>query len=162
METAIRTQRLSKIFTVSNGIVLISFLFVALFVSTGFDKLRNPLTFFASLNASPLLKPYASFLVYVVPLIEIFISLLLAFNPALGERKIPARKVALIASGVLMLLFTIYIVVMLSLYNTKGLFCSCGKVVSDLSWTGHIYFNLGFVLLAIVGLILYRKQPKPI
>lgn len=160
METAISTKKRSKIFTASNGILLISVLFAAMFLYTAIDKLRDHGNFYGALNRSQLLKPFAFFLSYAVPSVEVFISLLLLFNIPIGKTK--SRKVALIAGGVLMLLFTVYIIVMLILYKGKALPCTCGGFISKLSWTGHIYFNLGFVLLALLGVLLYRNKPQRI
>lgn len=160
METAIRTNRLSKIFTASNGILFISLLFAGMFGWTAIDKLHDHANFYGALNISLLLKPFALFLSYAVPFVEIFISLLLIFNIPIGKTR--SRKVALIASGVLMSLFTTYILIMFELYKGRPLPCTCGGFVKDLSWTEHIFFNLGFIMLAILGVLLYRKPPQPI
>ncbi len=160
METAIRTKRLSKIFTASNGILLISLLYAGMFGWAAIDKLHNHGDFYTALNVSELLHSFALLLSYAVPFVEIFIALLLLFNIPIGKTR--SRKVALIASGVLMLLFTIYILAMLELYKGRPLPCTCGGFVKDLSWIGHIFFNLGFIMLAILGLLLYRKHPQPI
>lgn len=146
-------------------ITAISFLYAALFIYTGVSKLRDAKSFHASLNASPLLEPFAAVLTYAIPGFEILISLLLLFNTELkiGERTIPSRKVGLIAGGGLMSLFTLYIATMLTVYDKEHLPCTCGGFISQLSWWGHIPFNLIFVVLAFYAIKLYKHtNPKPI
>lgn len=157
METIATAQKnKTAIFSASNIIWAISQLFVALFLYTALNKLTDPGKFWGTLNGSQLLQPYATFFTYAVPLIELVICIPLLFNFSIGKRNIPARKIGLIAGGVLMLLFTVYIIVMLLLYS-NDMPCSCGGFIKELSWTAHIFFNLAFVGLAVWALLLYKR-----
>jgi methylamine utilization protein MauE len=154
METILptTTNKNSATFSAYNIVWFIAHLFIALFFYTALAKLINPPVFYGTLNDVPMVKPFASFLTYAIPAIELFISLLLLFNRT--------RKIGLIAGGSLMLLFTVYIGLMLFLYGKEKLPCSCGGFVSQLSWTAHIYFNLAFVGLSIWALSLLKRLNK--
>jgi putative oxidoreductase len=52
------------------------------------------------------------------------------------------RRKGLLLSIALMLLFSLFIVMML--VYAKDLPCSCGGVISSLTWPQHLLFNLGF------------------
>lgn len=151
------THKKPTIFSAYNVVWSIAHLFVALFFYTALAKLLTPEKFFVSLHKSQLVKPFALFLTYAVPIVELLICvLLLIHEKRIGAKKIPTRKIGLIAGGTLMLLFTVYIGLMFLLYG-NALPCSCGGVMKELSWTAHIYFNLAFVGLAIWALLLYKR-----
>lgn len=163
METILptTTKRNSAIFSAYNIVWFIAHLFVALFFYTALVKLINPEVFFGTLSDVPIVKPFASFLTTAVPIVELLICVpLLIHEKRIGTYKIPTRKIGLIAGGSLMLLFTVYIGVILSLYDKAKLPCSCGGFVSELSWTAHIFFNLAFVGLAIWALSLIKRLNK--
>lgn len=127
----------------------IRLLFILLFVYTAVSKFIDHENFRAVIGQSPLITQFAPVLAIVVPVAEIVIALLLV---------IPRyRQAGLYASFAIMTLFTVYIVVLMTL--SEKIPCSCGGVVSMMSWTQHLYFNIGFVLLALLGMWLYTKQP---
>src|SRR5690606_7657944 len=55
-------------------------------------------------------------------------------------------------------MFTAYIVIILNF--TEFIPCSCGGVLEDLGWTEHLIFNIVFILLAAVGILLLQKQER--
>jgi len=63
------------------------------------------------------------------------------------------RQVGLYAAFSLMVMFTAYIVAILQM-DAGNIPCSCGGVLEALGWTEHLIFNIGFVLLGAVGIIL--------
>jgi uncharacterized membrane protein YphA (DoxX/SURF4 family) len=127
----------------------IRLLFILLFVYTAVSKFIDHENFRAVIGQSPLITRFAPVLAIVVPVAEIVIALLLV---------IPRyRRAGLYASFAIMTLFTVYIVVLMTL--SEKIPCSCGGVISMMSWTQHLYFNIGFVLLALLGMWLYTKQP---
>jgi uncharacterized membrane protein YphA (DoxX/SURF4 family) len=127
----------------------ICLLFILLFVYTAFSKFIDYENFRAVIGQSPLITRFAPVLAIVVPLAEIVIALLLV---------IPRyRRAGLYASFAIMTLFTVYIVVLMTL--AEKIPCSCGGVISMMSWTQHLYFNILFTLLALWGMWLYTKQP---
>ena len=139
-----KTQMITKI---TDGI---SYLFVALLVYTASSKLMTLTAFEKVLSRSPLLAGFSELLAWAVPIVEILIALLLI---------IPfTKRMGLFAALGLMLVFTGYLGYMILSMTDQELPCSCGGVVSLLSWQQHIWFNLGFIGLALIGLLGYRKR----
>jgi hypothetical protein len=121
---------------------IISSLFILLFVYTAVSKLLEHEKFVAVLSASPLIGSFAIFVSWFLPITELIIAALLFFPTS--------RKTGLKLAAGLMIFFTIYIGYMIAF--TPNLPCSCGGVLEQLSWKGHLLFNLLFTLLAFIGL----------
>lgn len=129
---------------------IISLLLILLMVYAALAKLNDFYNFRSGLSESPIIAPFAGILVWAVPVTELLIAAMLA---------LPFSRLAgLYASFVLMLLFTIYIVVMLSFYDDIP--CSCGGVLEEMSWGVHIGFNLVFVLLSAWTIRLEKKRRR--
>jgi putative oxidoreductase len=124
-----------------SGILSLLFLYTALSKLTGYEKFKNVLT------SSPMLEPFASTIAWLLPATEIAIVVLL-FIP-------PFRIKGLIASVILITLFTIYLLYMIAF--TPHLPCNCGGVIKLLTWPEHIVFNLFFVFLSATGILLYKR-----
>ncbi|ACU62803.1 MauE/DoxX family redox-associated membrane protein [Chitinophaga pinensis] len=125
----------------------IRLLFILLFVYTAVSKFRDYENFRAVIGQSPLLTGFAPVLAIVVPVAEIIIALLLVLPRY--------RRTGLYASFAMMMLFTTYIIVLMTL--AEKIPCSCGGVISRMTWTQHLYFNIFFVLLAFLGMWLYSR-----
>ena len=125
----------------------ISVLFMMLFLYTGISKLMEYPEFHEQLIENPVLKPFASIIAWALPLTEFLVTIALI---------IPRwRLKGLYASLALMIAFTIYVAAVLSFY--KELPCSCGGIISLLSWKAHLVFNSAFILLAYAGVKLERQ-----
>jgi uncharacterized membrane protein YphA (DoxX/SURF4 family) len=129
---------------------IIRWLFLTLFLYAAASKLMDYEKFEAQLGQSPLTTEHAVWIVWAVPFLEILIVLMLA-TPAL-------RLLALYASYSLMVMFTTYIVIVTRF--SPFVPCSCGGVLQKLGWTEHLIFNLGFVMLAVIGIILHVQSTK--
>jgi Methylamine utilisation protein MauE len=127
----------------------ISLLFVLLFIYAATSKLWDFGQFKVQLGQSPILTAYADGVAWLVPGIEYLLALLLLFNAS--------RLAAFYGSFALMVMFTTYIIIILNFSDYVP--CSCGGVLEDLGWTEHIVFNLFFVALAIIGIILLEAHP---
>jgi uncharacterized membrane protein YphA (DoxX/SURF4 family) len=126
---------------------IISVLFIILFLYTGISKLMEYDVFKEQIAENPILNPVASFIAWALPLTEFLVSLMLI---------IPRwRLKGLYASLFLMIAFTIYIGGIMMFY--KELPCSCGGIISLLSWNGHLILNSIFILLAFMGVRLERQ-----
>jgi len=134
--------------TLSKAIEIIAAIFILLFVYTATSKLLSHQTFVINLKKSPLIGFASGFLSWAVPVIEITISILL-FVP-------PLRKTGLVSSFGLMTLFTVYIAYMLM--TSSRLPCSCGGVISKLSWQQHLWLNVFLTLLAATAMYLSKRQ----
>ncbi|OQP67796.1 MauE/DoxX family redox-associated membrane protein [Niastella populi] len=131
---------------------IISVLFIILFIYTGISKLMEYSIFKEQIAESPVLRPVSSFIAWSLPLIEFIVSLMLI---------IPRwRLKGLYASLALMIGFTIYIGAIMA-FN-KELPCSCGGVISLLSWNGHLIFNSIFITLGYIGVRLERQIRRSI
>jgi uncharacterized membrane protein YphA (DoxX/SURF4 family) len=122
----------------------IAYLFVVLFLYAAASKLLDYPKFKIQLGQSPLLTRFADSVAWIIPIIEIGIAMMLA-TPRL-------RANALYAAFALMVLFTAYIVAITKF--SEYIPCSCGGVLQHLSWTQHFYFNLAFIALSIIAILL--------
>lgn len=136
--------------TVKKTIVpdIISALFILLFVYTALTKLIEHESFRAVLSQSPIIGINATILSWVLPILELFTATLL-FIPTM-------RKWGFASSFMLMLLFTGYIIYMILF--ARHLPCSCGGVISLMSWPQHLIFNIFFTALAAIALRLTLKN----
>lgn len=100
----------------------------------------------------PLMTPIAHIIAWVLPVTEIIVAILI-FIPK-------TRIKGLYAVTGLMILFSVYIVYMMT--NYEHLPCSCGGLLQALSWKGHLIFNGVYILIGIIAIILYRKNYKEI
>ena len=122
---------------------------IFLFVYTAQAKLLERESFQDSMQAIPYIERYAWTISWLVPITELCIALLLIVPGT--------QRLGLLLFAAVMTMFTLYIASML-LWVEK-LPCNCGGAIENLSWNQHIWFNLGFIALAIVAAWL-KKQPK--
>ncbi|WP_394370783.1 MauE/DoxX family redox-associated membrane protein [Chitinophaga rhizophila] len=127
---------------------ILSALLVFLFIYTGISKLLDYHTFRRQLGQSPFITSYASVIVWALPLGEIIIAGLLLYSRT--------RLLGFYLSFFLLSLFTFYLIAMLRL--SYFIPCSCGGVLQHLSWDAHIVFNIVFVILSTIGVLLHVKQ----
>lgn len=126
---------------------LISYLFIFLFCYTGVSKLIQYKKFVIEVGLSPLLPAFAKEIVFLIPVIEILTALFLLFPKT--------RRVGLLATITLMLLFTLYVLGVLTLAPEVP--CSCGGVIESMGWTGHLLFNTTLLLISLSGLFIQRS-----
>ncbi|MCW3464115.1 MauE/DoxX family redox-associated membrane protein [Chitinophaga nivalis] len=133
----------------SNLIIeIISALLIFLFVYTATAKLADYSTFRFQLGKSPFIQPIAGLVSWGLPMLELLVSGLLIFRKT--------KIWGFYGSIFLMSSFTIYIYMMLNYAYYVP--CSCGGVLSDLSWEDHLIFNISFLLLALFGTLLESNQ----
>ncbi|MEI9917335.1 MAG: MauE/DoxX family redox-associated membrane protein [Bacteroidota bacterium] len=129
-------------------IEIISALFVVLFIYAAVSKVMDYDKFRLQIGQSPVLTTFAGTIVWLVPAIEVVIAMLLMTKRF--------RLTGLYASFSLMVMFTAYIIVITRL--SEYVPCSCGGVLEKLSWDEHMVFNIGFVLLASIAIVIYPKD----
>lgn len=129
-------------------IEIIVALFVILFMYTAISKLMDYNIFVEQLRESPILGFAAMPVAIGLPLLE--------FALVAGLVLPRWRLRALYASTALMVAFTGYIIVLMNI--SEDLPCSCGGIIALLSWKEHIVFNLGFVVLGVIAILLHRRQ----
>jgi len=120
----------------------ISYALVILFAYAAVSKALDYELFVEQIGQSNVLAGMAKFIALVIPALELatcFFLLVPRFRPA-----------GLIASVLLMLVFTIYIALIMTLSSKVP--CSCGGILSKMGWQSHLVFNIVFTILSVVGL----------
>jgi hypothetical protein len=129
------------------GICLIA---VFLFLYTASNKIIDHISFFKGLKKVEIIWPYALIVSWLVPISEIVVAIMLLFPKTM--------RVGLYCFLILMIVFTGYILSML-LWAEK-LPCRCGGVIEKLTWVQHVWFNLTFIILAVLGLWLSNSKSR--
>lgn len=142
-------ERLTKITTIGRNTIF--FTFILLFVYTGIMKIRDYEIFRIRLDQSPMLEGFGDLLAILIPAALLISALLL-----LTER---TRKAGMYSALGLMILFTGYIALVLGFFPAS-LPCSCNGVLESMTWTQHLWFNIGFLVLAGIGVVLNRIDSK--
>lgn len=118
-------------------------LLIGLFVYAAASKLADMDTFRGQLLNQPFPHGLAGILVYALPAAELLTAGLL-----LAPR---TSRYGLRLSLGLLLAFTGYIA-LVKLHYWSRVPCSCGGILSHMSWTTHLFFNLFFILLTVLAL----------
>jgi hypothetical protein len=121
---------------------LISSSFIFLFAYTAISKLLEYKSFAFTLSESPLIHKGAGVLAWLIPASELVIVLLLFFSTT--------QLKGLYGAVLLLLVFTSYLILML--LSDSKLPCSCGGVISGMSWKEHVGFNILFMVLGGIGI----------
>lgn len=135
-----------RIYSILN--FLLSAACALLFVYTALSKIEDHQRFLKGISRIELIGPYAVLISIAVPVIEIITGLLI-FIPW-------TNKIGLKSFLAIMVVFTVYIFIAITW--ASNLPCHCGGVVESLTWTEHIWFNLGFITLALTALWLDKKS----
>lgn len=136
------------------GIIIetVCLLYVLLFIYAAVSKFLDFENFQVQLGQSPLLSAFANNISFLVILVELTFSVLLV---------LPVYRIkALYLSVGLMAIFTVYIILILNF--SSFIPCSCGGILERLGWTEHLIFNLFFVVIGIIGLLLHKSNKKVI
>jgi len=131
-------------------IEIISSLLILLFLYASVSKWLAFKLFIGEMNNQPFPNWITPFIVWSIPIIEVLIVAGLIFE----KTRVPA----LYASFFLMLAFTVYTVAIL-LHAFKYIPCSCGGVIRKLTWPQHLFFNLFFVGISLLGIRLKKRDP---
>lgn len=126
---------------------IIMLLFIMLWTYAALSKISEFKIFRYQLGQSPGIAFAAPFLTWALPAVELVMAIMFVF--------IRTRALAFYLSFTTMVVFTVYLIGM-QIFASK-IPCSCGGLISKLTWTQHIYFNLVFVALGIIGLIIMKN-----
>lgn len=128
---------------------IIVLLLFSLFAYAATIKLMDYKMFLVQMNDQPFDDRYSVYLVWGLPALQFIIAAMLVFKRTL--------LAGLYSSLILMLIFTGYIaLIKLNFFNHVP--CSCGGVIPDFTWMQHLYFNLFFVVISVVGIVLHRQK----
>lgn len=128
-------------------ITTITFAHVLLFTYAATSKLFDFENFQIQLAQSPLLSAFAGWIAFATPLSEYLIVILLLIKRF--------RLIGLYASFTLMVMFTAYIYIILN--YSEFIPCSCGGILEKMTWNQHLLFNLAFVALSALAILLYTE-----
>ncbi|WP_284653150.1 MauE/DoxX family redox-associated membrane protein [Flavobacterium terrisoli] len=136
----------------TNIIYSISLLYILLFTYAAISKILDFENFQVQLGQSPLLSAYAESVSYAVPTIELVICCLLLIPRC--------RMIGLFTAYSLMVMFTAYIYIILN--YSSFIPCSCGGILEDMSWNQHMLFNIAFIILSVIAVLLSEPGLKTI
>lgn len=119
-------------------------LYVLLYSYAAASKLFNMNLFVGQLKRQAFPLALVPFLSIGIPVVELLVVLLMV----IPKYRLLGLK---LATG-LMIVFTGYILMAL-VGVFKDMPCSCGGVISSLSWKNHMILNVGFLLLGVLALI---------
>ena len=126
---------------------VISALFILLFLYTAISKTHHIQSTVNVIKRAPLISSIPVTMAWAVVIIEYTTSLLL-FLPK-------TRKLGLYISLGLMLSFTLFIGYMMLFAPTLP--CSCGGIISKMTWNQHLIFNILVSMLALTAVLFQRK-----
>jgi hypothetical protein len=128
-------------------IEIICALLIILFIYTGINKIMDFAKFKYEMGRSPFIQDMAKFISVTLPPGELLIALALIIKRT--------RLLGLYVSFALMALFTGYIWMMLN-YDFD-LPCSCGGIISKLTWNDHLIVNSAITLMTGIGIIIQSR-----
>jgi hypothetical protein len=125
---------------------------ILLFIYAATSKLIDYEEFKIQLGKSPFINELAGVTAWALPAGEILVALALAFHRT--------RLFGLYASLFLMTMFSAYIYAML--HYSYYVPCSCGGILQKMDWNTHLWFNLAFVAICILGILLHPSRQNEV
>jgi hypothetical protein len=116
-------------------------LLILLFTYASVSKLLDYQKFRVQLGQSPVFTSISALIAWIIPSIELIVALMLS--------TLRLRQAAFYLSLSLMTMFSTYIIIILN--YSEYIPCSCGGILQDMGWRGHLIFNIIFLGIAIVG-----------
>jgi len=128
-------------------VTVIIALLLLLFIYTSISKLAEGKLFISEIKQSPFLSPFANALYWLVPLIEIIVSMMLILKSW--------RMIGLISATGLLTAFTFYLI---TISNSEYyLPCGCGGILENLPIESHIAINIFYIIISLIGQYLVIK-----
>ena len=128
----------------------IASVFIFLFTYTAVSKLTSFSSFRYNISRSPLIGNYGSFIVVVLPAVELAITIFLFFPRT--------RLAGIYASFCLMAIFSFY--VGYGLLSGSPLPCTCGGIIQSLTWQQHLWLNAILTVLSVIAIRLKVSAPQ--
>lgn len=141
-----------KMKTYHIAVEILCVLFIILFGYTAMSKSFDHKNFEDQLVFVTENNLVGSLLSYLIPIVEFVVAILLCFHRT--------RLIALYFFCSLMVCFSAYIIYLM--LSGRQLPCTCGGVISAMTWKQHLIFNGGFIVAGIATIIFYTtKVYKP-
>lgn len=130
---------------------VIAAILAALFSYAALLKLTDLSQFRAQLENQVLPEGFSDLLVWLIPGAGLLICLLLVFQTT--------RFAGLCASTIVLSLFSTYMaLVLLDFFDRVP--CSCGGILGTAGFEVHLAFNLFFLALSLMGILMFHAKPK--
>lgn len=126
-------------------------LLVLLFIVTGLEKIVKFQDFSEKMSSQVFGKELLPLLTVVIPTAEVTCSVLLVIHKS--------RLFGFISATLLLTIFTVYIILVL-LHVFSRYPCPCGGPLEKLTWAEHLMFNLSFLLISTIGLVLTIQERR--
>ena len=127
--------------------LLLHIILASLFAYTAYEKIMDHERFMNGIAKVEIIGRFSFFISSAVPIAELVIAVLILIpNTA---------RIGLWSFLALMVIFTVYILIALIWANKLP--CHCGGVIETLTWTEHLWFNIGFILLTLVAVHLEKS-----
>jgi putative oxidoreductase len=132
-----------------NVVEVIVTLILSMYLYASFSKYFDFSYFQRAMYNQPFPVWFSTSLIWLLPPVEILVALSL-----IPEK---TRVQGLWASSIMMAGFTLYVIaVMLHLFPKVP--CSCGGAIREFTWEQHLLFNLFFLFLSVLGLLMSKKD----
>lgn len=131
---------------------IIAGIFMLLFIYTASSKLFEYHHTELQMSKSPIITEYAHILVWIIPSLEIIVSILIVIPKTL--------MLGLYCTFGLMSAFTAYIYAILN--YSDNIPCSCGGIISSLSWNQHLILNLILIFLDLIAILIQPARNEGI
>lgn len=122
-------------------------LLALLWLYAALSKWADASNFYRQVTWNKITGQNGAFLFYALPIAELLTAGMLFISRT--------RRFALYLSGFMLVIFTAYIIYILYFAPTTP--CSCGGVISKMSWGQHLVFNCSYLLLNIIAIVLQRR-----
>lgn len=140
----------AKLYQILRGVLL--FYFVVLLSYAGISKFIEGNSLYIALINAPLYlnKPAADLLKWWIPIIEILLAISISFKTT--------RRIGYLSIALLFILLSLYAGWITWFLPNKP--CSCGGLISLLSWKQHVVFNLINLILSLVAWYITKRPVK--
>jgi len=130
-------------------VTIVTLLLILLWIYASFSKLFDYRHFQWEMRNQALPASVQTMLIYLLPPAEILVAASLIFQRT--------TTLGLIASTVLLSLFTGYIALIL-VHFFEYVPCSCGGILEQMGWWPHLVFNLLTLLATLTALYIIKKK----
>lgn len=127
----------------------LSYLLIILWIYAAGSKLWSFNAFGDQLGLQPIPAWSVPIIKWLLPFMEFGIAALLCFRKTI--------LTGFLCSLVLLVIFTLYIGFGLAHVYGK-IPCSCGGILENTGWSGHLVFNTVFIILAFLGWYLKKSE----
>ena len=123
-------------------LLLLNIILASLFAYTAYEKIMDHERFMKGISKVEIIGKFAFLISWSVPILEGLIAVLILIPDT--------AKIGLWSFFGMMVIFSVYILT--ALIWASKLPCHCGGVIESLTWTEHLWFNLGFILLSLIAI----------